>query len=108
AWIIGVIGCITVDLPQGNDLAGIKRHNALHGCRTCNASVDQLTDSSYNYIENAGFRHCTTKQFLEIKNQKTKIGKEQLATTYGLTMTSGSLSALKWDSHLQTPHDIYH
>ncbi|CAG8839717.1 4300_t:CDS:1, partial [Cetraspora pellucida] len=43
-----------------------------------------------------------------IKNQQTKIGKEQLATTYGLTITPGPLSILKWDCHVQTPHDIYH
>ncbi|CAG8469584.1 1011_t:CDS:2 [Scutellospora calospora] len=108
AWVVGGIGCITADLPQGNDLAGVKRHNALHGCRTCNASIEQFTDPSYNYAENARFKQHTEKQFVDIKNQQTKMGKEQLATEYGLTITSGSLSVLKWDNHVQTLHDIYH
>jgi len=36
-WVMGGVGCITADLPQGNDLAGIKRHNANFGCHTCYA-----------------------------------------------------------------------
>ena len=51
AWVIGGIGCVTADLPQGNDLAGIKRHGAIHGCRTCNVSIDQLTSSDFDYVK---------------------------------------------------------
>ena len=32
AFVIGDIGYITADLPQGNDLADMKRHNAKYGC----------------------------------------------------------------------------
>src|SRR6266480_908357 len=55
AWVIGGIGCITADLPQGNDLAGVKRHGANHGCRTCNVSNGQYTNLDYNFIKNAQF-----------------------------------------------------
>ncbi|CAG8485775.1 33375_t:CDS:2, partial [Racocetra persica] len=47
----GGIGCVTADLPQGNDLAGVKQHRALYGYRTCKVSNNQLTDSNFNYIE---------------------------------------------------------
>ncbi|CAG8751791.1 23790_t:CDS:2, partial [Cetraspora pellucida] len=70
AWVIGGIGCITANLPQGNCFASVKQHGVLHGCRTCNVS--------------------------KIKNQPTKVGKNQLATVYGLIMTPGFLG------------DIYH
>ena len=53
AFVIGGIGCITADLPQGNDLADVKRHNAKYGCRTCNVPNDQYTNIDYNYIKNA-------------------------------------------------------
>ncbi|PKC00983.1 hypothetical protein RhiirA5_253760, partial [Rhizophagus irregularis] len=41
--VIASLGDITADLPQGNDLAGVKRHSANRGCRTCNAAKDSLT-----------------------------------------------------------------
>jgi hypothetical protein len=28
-WVVASLGCITADLPQGNDLAGVKRHGAI-------------------------------------------------------------------------------
>ncbi|CAG8752486.1 15539_t:CDS:2, partial [Gigaspora rosea] len=32
AWVIDGLGCITADLPQGNDLASVKKyHEANHG-----------------------------------------------------------------------------
>ena len=34
-WVSAGLGMVTADLPQGNDMAGIKRHNAEYGCRTC-------------------------------------------------------------------------
>ena len=63
AWIIGGIGCVTADLPQGNDLAGVKRHGAIHGCQTCNVSNNQLTNLDYNYIKNAHFCQQTKRSF---------------------------------------------
>jgi len=34
-WVSAGLGMVTADLPQGNDMAGIKRQNAEYGCRTC-------------------------------------------------------------------------
>jgi len=55
AFVIGDIGCITVNLPQGNDLADVKRHNVKYECWTCNVPNDQYTNIDYNYIKNARF-----------------------------------------------------
>ncbi|CAB4435506.1 unnamed protein product [Rhizophagus irregularis] len=33
-WVSGGLGVVTADLPQGNDLAGVLRHNANLGCRS--------------------------------------------------------------------------
>lgn len=108
AWVIGGLGCVTADLPQGNDLAGVKRHGATHGCRTCNVTSNQLTNPNYDYVGNARFHQITEQQFLEIENQRTKTTREQLATEYGLVVSRGSFNVLKWDRHIQTPQDAYH
>ncbi|CAB5153520.1 unnamed protein product [Rhizophagus irregularis] len=104
----GSIGCVTADLPQGNDIADVKRHNAKYGCRSCNVPNDQYTNIDYNYIKNARFHQQTEKQFIEIKSQHSKIDRERLATKYGLLIEPGPFKMLKWDRHLQIPQDPYH
>uniref|UniRef100_U9UVI7 BAH domain-containing protein n=1 Tax=Rhizophagus irregularis (strain DAOM 181602 / DAOM 197198 / MUCL 43194) TaxID=747089 RepID=U9UVI7_RHIID len=108
AFVIGSIGCVTADLPQGNDIADVKRHNAKYGCRSCNVPNDQYTNIDYNYIKNARFHQQTEKQFIEIKSQHSKIDRERLATKYGLLIEPGPFKMLKWDRHLQIPQDPYH
>jgi hypothetical protein len=107
-WVVGGIGCTTADLPQGNDLAGVKRHGANHGCRTCNVSNDQYTDSNYNFIKNARFNQQTNERLIEIRSQISRANREQLATKYGLVESVGPFNDLQWDCHLQTPQDAYH
>ncbi|GBC50165.2 hypothetical protein GLOIN_2v1790377 [Rhizophagus irregularis DAOM 181602=DAOM 197198] len=46
AWVIAGLGVVTADLPQGNDMCGVLRHNANKGCRTCTASRESLTNFS--------------------------------------------------------------
>ena len=41
--MIAGLGVVTADLPQGNDLAGVLRHNAAKGCRTCTVSQKSYT-----------------------------------------------------------------
>ncbi|CAB4428340.1 unnamed protein product [Rhizophagus irregularis] len=107
-WVVGGVGCTTADLPQGNDLAGVKRHGANHGCRTCNVPNDQYTNSNYNFIKNARFNQQTDKRLTEIRNQNSRGNKEYLATKYGLVEPAGPFNNLQWDRHLQTPQDAYH
>lgn len=76
AWVIGGIGCITADLPQGNDLADVKRHGANHGCRTCNIPNNQYTDLNYNYLKNARFKQQTNERVAEIESQHSKVDRE--------------------------------
>ncbi|KAF0551527.1 hypothetical protein F8M41_023288 [Gigaspora margarita] len=107
AWVMGGIGCITADLPQGNNLADVKRHSANHGCRTCNVPNDQYTNFNYNYVYNARFNQQTEDRFIEIEDQQFKTNKERLGVKYGLVKL-GPLKILKWDQHIQTPQDTYH
>ena len=66
-WVVEGLGCVTADLPQGNDLAGVLRHNANFGCRTCTASKDQLTDPQFDYISSIHFAQDTDLQYKEIE-----------------------------------------
>ncbi|CAG8637553.1 10226_t:CDS:1, partial [Paraglomus occultum] len=80
------IGCITADLPQGNDLAGIKRHDANFDCRTCFAHQNQLTDSHFDYLSGARFRQITDCQYTETIALPTMTAREQQANKYGLSL----------------------
>ncbi|CAG8552274.1 7392_t:CDS:2 [Gigaspora margarita] len=106
-WIVGGLGCVTADLPQGNDLAGVLRHNAKYGCRTCIASSSQLTNSNFDFLSNARFHHLTDIQYNEIAQQKTDSARRQLSSQYGLCKKP-VLDKLYWNRHLQTPQDAYH
>ena len=61
--VIASLGDITADLPQGNDLVGVKRHNANKGCCTCNATKDFLTSDKLDLPLISYYHHQTNKQF---------------------------------------------
>ena len=44
AWIIASLSVVTSDLPQGNNMVRVLRHNANRGCKTCTISKDSLID----------------------------------------------------------------
>ncbi|GES88262.1 hypothetical protein GLOIN_2v1790940 [Rhizophagus clarus] len=89
AWVIAGLGVVTADLPQGNDMCGILRHNTNKGCRTCTASRESLTNFSQDVPAISRYHHITNDQFKEIFNEP--------ATT-----------RLLRERHLQTPQDVYH
>jgi hypothetical protein len=108
AWIIASLGVVTADLPQGNDMVGVLRHNANRGCRTCTISKDFLTNNTQNIPKLSRYHHITDNEFNEILNENNKLIKEQLGTKYGLRSQCSILDQLKRERHLQTPQDIYH
>ncbi|CAG8836020.1 9883_t:CDS:2, partial [Gigaspora margarita] len=88
AWVVGGVGCITADLPQGNDLA-------------------DYTNFNYDYMQNAHFHQQMEERFTKIESQYSKAEREHLEVEYGLAKP-GPLRILKWDQHIQTPQDAYH
>ncbi|GET62155.1 hypothetical protein GLOIN_2v1776429 [Rhizophagus irregularis DAOM 181602=DAOM 197198] len=69
AWVIAGLGVVTADLPQGNDMCGVLRHNANKGCRTCTASRESLTNFSQDVPATSRYHHITDDQFKEIFNE---------------------------------------
>jgi len=108
SWVIASLGVVTSDLPQGNDMVGVLRHNANRGCRTCTISKDSLTDNTQNIPKISRYHHITNNEFNEILNENNKLVKKQLGTKYGLRSKCSILDKLKRERHLQTPQDVYH
>jgi len=107
-WLIGGLGIITTDLPQGNDIAGILRHNAKYGCRTCYAAKENLTDISFDIILNSRYHQITNNQFKEIQKLNSNSARTKRSTELGLRLYSGPLDPFLHDRHLHTPQDPYH
>ena len=93
--VIASLGDITADLPQGNDLVGVKRHNANRGCRTCNITKDSLTSDRLDLKLVSRYHHQTDKQFEEIVVALTITERKAIASEYGLRLQPSILDELK-------------
>lgn len=106
--VIASIGQIMADLPQGNDLTGVKRHGATKGCRSCQATKDSFTDTNLDIAVLSRYHHNTEIQFREINLAITATERKNIATNYGLHTKKPILDFLIRERYLQTPQDIYH
>ena len=83
-WVVAGLGCVTADLPQGNDLTGVKRHGAIKGCRTCLAAKENATDITLDIANISRYHHITNTQFEDIFTAPTLKERSDLAKEYGL------------------------
>jgi hypothetical protein len=83
-WIIASLGCVTADLPQGNDLVGVKRHGAIKGCRTCLVAKENATDDNLDIANISRYHHITNVQFEEMFSASTLIQQNNFGKEYGL------------------------
>ena len=107
-WVTAGFGMVTADLPQGNDMAGIKRQNAEYGCRTCKVSQGQLANSKFDIIQNRRYHHITDRIYDDIKATKNITSKERIAREHGLRLSPNILDELSRDHYVQTPQDPFH
>jgi hypothetical protein len=106
--VIASIGQITADLPQGNDLASVKRHGAIKGCRSCQATKNTLTASNLDIPLIARYHHITDELYNEMDAMPTITDRQNFATEHGLKIQKSILDLLKRERSLQTPQDVYH
>ncbi|GBB83725.1 hypothetical protein RclHR1_01040030 [Rhizophagus clarus] len=106
-WLTGGLGIITADLPQGNDIARILRHNAKYGCRSYYAAKDDLTNISFDTILNSRYHQITNLQFKEIQELNSNNARIQRSTELGLR-GPGPLDPYIHYRHLHIPQDPYH
>jgi len=83
-FVSGGLGMSTADLPQGNDMAGVRRHNADHGCRSCEVFREDLNNLYFDVQANGRYQHLSDQQFKEIRRAPTNAAKEAIAKRYGL------------------------
>ncbi|PKB96947.1 hypothetical protein RhiirA5_385000 [Rhizophagus irregularis] len=99
-WVIAGLGCVTADLPQGNDLAGVKRHGALRGCRTCLVAKENSTDITLDIASVFHYHYITDTQFECIFTASTIKQQNDLAKEYGLRTRLPILDQLQRERHL--------
>src|SRR5688572_4899610 len=70
-WIVASLGCVIADLPQGNDLIGVKRHDVIKGYRICLVAKENAMDENLNItiISHLGLQGKTLISFW----QKSKL-----------------------------------
>ncbi|CAB4374050.1 unnamed protein product [Rhizophagus irregularis] len=108
AWVIAGLGLVTADLPQGNDIAGVLRHNANKGCRTYTTKKESLSIYNQDSVTTLRYHHITDEEISKISQESVISKRGQLCTEYGLRSSPSILDKLKRERHLQTPQDIYH
>ncbi|CAB4443413.1 unnamed protein product [Rhizophagus irregularis] len=106
--VIASLGDTTADLPQGNDMAGVKRHSANRGCRTCNVTKKSLTSNDLDLHLISHYHYLSDKQFKEISEASTITERKAIASEFGLQLYPPLLDQLKRERHLQSPQDVYH
>ena len=94
---------ITADLPQGNDLAGVLRHGANKGCRTCSVEKNLYTTLNQDFALFSRYKHKTDSEFAQINDEYLMSKKRKLSSEYGIRMSQSILNELKCEKHLQTP-----
>ncbi|UZO19573.1 uncharacterized protein OCT59_010855 [Rhizophagus irregularis] len=108
AWIIAGLNIIMADLPQGNDMTGVLRHNANKGCHTCKITKELLSVHNQDIVTTLRYHHITDEEILKISYKTIMSRRDQLCTEYGLRSLPSILDKLKRERHLQTPQDVYH
>ncbi|GET61453.1 hypothetical protein GLOIN_2v1790940 [Rhizophagus irregularis DAOM 181602=DAOM 197198] len=84
AWIIAGLGVVTADLPQGNDLTGVLRHNANKGCRTCKTTKESLSAHNQDIVTTLRYHHITDEEILKISHETIMSRRDQLCMEYVL------------------------
>ena len=107
-WITGGLEMVTADLPQGNNLAGILRHNANFGCRSCKVFKEELISLNFDIQQYSCYHHITNNEFMEIQQLENQRDKITLARSYGLCLEQNILDKLFRDRHIQIPQDSFH
>ncbi|CAB4440873.1 unnamed protein product [Rhizophagus irregularis] len=106
--VVAGLGLVTADLPQGNDLAGVMRHNAKKGCRFCMIEEHESLKSFDDLSKELRYHQLMDREFEKILSSNSLTEQKVLCSELGLKNQKPVLDDLMFDRLLQTPHDIYH
>ncbi|CAG8726471.1 6401_t:CDS:2, partial [Funneliformis mosseae] len=106
-WVTGGLGVITSDLPEGNEQAGVKNHNAHYGCCNCMIHHSELDNISFDTARHSRYYHKTILQFSTIRRVQTQAQRDALAMQYEmLQLTFEILSSKGETEFLKVWHDF--
>ncbi|CAB4427546.1 unnamed protein product [Rhizophagus irregularis] len=106
--VVAGLGLVTADLPQGNDLTGVMRHNAKKGCRFCMIEEHESLKSFDDLSKELRYHQLMDREFEKILSSNSLTEQKVLCSELGLKNQKPVLDDLMFDRLLQTPHDIYH
>ncbi|GBC29130.1 hypothetical protein GLOIN_2v1790940 [Rhizophagus irregularis DAOM 181602=DAOM 197198] len=106
--VVAGLGLVTADLPQGNDLAGVMRHNAKKGCRFCMIEEHESLKSFDDLSKELHYHQLMDREFEKILSSNSLTEQKVLCSELGLKNQKPVLDDLMFNRLLQTPHDIYH
>ncbi|CAB4412440.1 unnamed protein product [Rhizophagus irregularis] len=106
--VVAGLGLVTADLPQGNDLVGVMRHNAKKGCRFCMIEEHESLKSFDDLSKELRYHQLMDREFEKILSSNSLTEQKVLCSELGLKNQKPVLDDLMFDRLLQTPHDIYH
>src|SRR6202023_123449 len=100
------------DMPESNDLAGVKRQSSLKPCRFCLIDKDRLSDVTFSAADLFRMSRCTIQ--MERSRQKARrlppTKREVELRRYGLQLISSPMvhHGLAFDPYRQTALDADH
>src|SRR5947207_1172989 len=106
--VVAGLGLVTADLPQGNDLVAVMRHNAKRGCRSCIIEEHDCSKSFSDLSKELRYHQLMDTEFEKILNSNSLTEQKSLCSNLGLKNQKSVLDGLMFDRLLQTPQDIYH
>ncbi|RGB28985.1 hypothetical protein C1646_796184 [Rhizophagus diaphanus] len=106
--VVAGLSLVTADLPQGNDLAGVMRHNAKKGCRFCMIEEHESLKFFDDLSKELHYHQLMDCEFENILSSNSLTEQKVLCSELGLKNQKSVLDDLMFDRLLQTPHDIYH
>ncbi|CAG8526252.1 4577_t:CDS:2 [Funneliformis caledonium] len=83
-WVTSGLGVITSDLPEDNEQAGVKNHNAHYRCRNCIIHHSELDNISFVIVRHSHYYHKTILQFSTIRSIQTQAQRDSLAIQYNI------------------------
>ena len=82
--VVAGLGLVTADLPQGNDLVAVMRHNAKRGCRSCIIEEHDCSKSFSDLSKELRYHQLMDNEFEKILNSNSLTEQKSLCSNLGL------------------------
>ena len=106
-WVVGGVGLGKFDMPEGNEAAGLKNHNADYGCRRCYRKRGSL-DTFDGTGADRSFQRDLDARAEAAAPGATDGHRDATLQRSGLHARGSLFDGLAMDPVRQTPHDPFH